>query len=108
MDFTAGLAIGVLCGLVAGMFAADAIMEKGKRDRGELTPRERYELARAAHAGDMQLTPRERDEVLYRRNNPGERFYMPPSYQPPVIVLAAPRAGATVEQPARSTAVTRR
>ena len=93
MEFLAGLFAGILVGLVAGMLAADAIVEKGKRDRGELTPHERYELACTTQA-DMQLTPQERDAVLWRRANPGERFPAP-MYQPPVIVLAAPRAPAS-------------
>lgn len=85
----AGLAVGLLVGLVAGFLAADWVQDNAKRQAGALTPRQRLELAQLEQA----------------RSN-GERALPAYPYQPPVIVLAAPRAqGPQVVAP--GTAVTR-
>ena len=85
----AGLAVGLLVGLVAGFLAADWVQDKARRDAGVLTPRQRLELAQLEQA----------------RSN-GERALPAYPYQPPVVVLAAPRAqGPQVVAP--GTAVTR-
>ena len=85
----AGLAVGLLVGLVTGFLAADWVQDNARRQAGALTPRQRLELAQLEQA----------------RSN-GERALPPYPYQPPVIVLAAPRAqGPQVVAP--GTAVTR-
>ena len=85
----AGLAVGLLVGLVVGFLAADWVQDNARRQAGVLTPRQRYELAQLA-----------------QERSDGERALPPYPYQPPVIVLAAPRAqGPQVVQP--GTAVTR-
>ena len=85
----AGLAVGLLVGLVAGFLAADWVQDSARRQAGVLTPRQRYELAQLGQA-----------------HSNGERALPPYPYQPPVIVLAAPRAqGPQVVAP--GTAVTR-
>ena len=72
----AGLAVGLLVGLVAGFLAADWVQYNAKRRRaGALTPRQRLELAQ-----------------LEQARSDGERALPQYPYQPPVIVLAAPRA----------------
>ena len=90
VNLVAGLAIGLLVGLVAGFLAADWVQDNAKRQHaGTLTARQRYELARL--------------ELAQER---GERALPQYPYQPPVIVLAAPRAqGPQVVAP--GTAVTR-
>lgn len=85
----AGLAVGLLVGLVVGFLAADWVQDNAKRQAGVLTARQQYELWRLEQA----------------RSN-GERALPQYPYQPPVIVLAAPRAqGPQVVAP--GTAVTR-
>mgnify|MGYP000906142835 CR=1 FL=1 len=78
MEFLAGIMAGIVIGGVAGLFAADAIMRNQP----------------ARHA--LQPTARELLE-MYVATQPQQVL----GYQPPVIVLAAPR-----EQP-HTTAVTR-
>ena len=94
VNLVAGLAVGLLVGLVAGFLAADWVQDNARRQAGVLTPRQRYELARAQVVNDdsctMQVTRQERSNLLYRRAFPDA----PLPYQPPVIVLAAPRAQA--------------
>ena len=86
----AGLAVGLLVGLVTGFLAADWVQDNAKRKHaGALTARQRYELAQLEQA----------------RSN-GERALPAYPYQPPVIVLAAPRAQAP-QIVAPGTAVTR-
>ena len=99
----AGLAVGLLVGLVAGFLAADWVQDNAKRKHaGALTARQRLELARlepAQERGDY-------DTPAYLRRSDGERALPSYPYQPPVIVLAAPRAqGPQVVAP--GTAVTR-
>ena len=85
----AGLAVGLLIGLMAGFLAADWVQDNARRQAGVLTARQQYELAQLEQA----------------RSN-GERALPSYPYQPPVIVLAAPRAqGPQVVAP--GTAVTR-
>ena len=85
----AGLAVGLLVGLVAGFLAADWVQYNARRQAGALTPRQRLELAQ-----------------LEQARSDGERALPSYPYQPPVIVLAAPRAqGPQVVAP--GTAVTR-
>ena len=85
----AGLAVGLLVGLVVGFLAADWVQDNARRQAGVLTPRQRYELAQLA-----------------QERSGGERALPQYPYQPPVIVLAAPRAqGPQVVAP--GTAVTR-
>ena len=71
----AGLAVGLLVGLVTGFLAADWVQDNARRQAGALTPRQRLELAQ-----------------LEQARSDGERALPQYPYQPPVIVLAAPRA----------------
>ena len=73
----AGLAVGLLVGLVTGFLAADWVQDNARRQAGALTPRQRLELAQ-----------------LEQARSDGERAFPQYPYQPPVIVLAAPRAQA--------------
>ena len=97
----AGLAVGLLVGLVAGFLAADWVQDNARRQAGVLTARQQYELQRLEYA--RQAGPVY--EAMYPRRD-GERALPPYPYQPPVIVLAAPRApGPQIVAP--GTAVTR-
>ena len=103
MAFTAGMAIGILFGVVIGFTIAIRYNARPRSDDGELSQDERCELARLRR--ESELTPEQRFNLARMRQGPGAM------YRPPVIVLAVPRevrAVGVVPAPQCSTAVARR